>query len=217
MLHDERLQIELDEVTVAELLEIYLSKNKSAVIGVMSGDFAGVVVIDRGRITHAQFNNLEGAEALLSILACRSGTLTSVAGSARVRPTLEVNCELLLRTLAEPSPARQLEILQHLPEFDPRRARTAPLPATPRAPEPWSSEDLELRHVEPDRDFSTPSKLTQRRNKVHALIAQGVKEFNAAHFDEAKRCWGIALRLDPDNEIARHHLAAVSRRLHADH
>ncbi len=201
---EQNLQAELTGLHIVDILELYAKTSRNALLSITCEGASGMVVVQNGILTHAQFEHAEGEEALLKILSLRNGLITSLDYQPPKKNSLRVYWQDL-RMLAT-------EAEDGVEPVEPRNPEI-PLSFRPDVQEvlgnetresPFTNDDFKL-HAAPDQVVLI------KEAKVKKLVLDGIEHFRAHHFEAAGDCWMKALRLDPDCVPAKKNLQHLEK------
>lgn len=108
---ENKLKAELNGISLADLIRFYSIKKESVVLDVSAGTTSGLLVLDEGDISHAQFGSLMGVSALLAILDSPDVTVSSMQCQVPDEHTLDVSWLTLSAALEATSPEQQRRLL----------------------------------------------------------------------------------------------------------
>lgn len=253
---------ELVEIDLFDILEFYSRKRLDLVLKLTAAQGEGLLALRQGTLVHAEFDKLEGAEALASIVYADHATVTSLPPElARTIlessiPTLNLTEEDIRAIKESPLPIETTRILRGqkraAPQIDlgpvtntdpaqvfrsttsaNRKSRQRKSSASdvnrmsmilqsepPQADEPriklddFSKEELAL-SPDPADPSTAEGALTPKDKQlaIRNLINAGVENFKLHNLDQARKCWLLALRLDPECPQARKNLQVLETTL----
>jgi TonB family protein len=128
-----KLAGDLAEFSLADLVQVAGLAGRTCSIRVLAAEGSGTLLLDRGELVGAAYEDLSGFDALVALLAARAGHFQVENGEAPGERNLKGNVQKLL-----------LEANGRIESGDVRkpRPRTLPAPGTPGEPAPGSGRSL---------------------------------------------------------------------------
>lgn len=215
--------VDLIDLHLSDVFQLYTQNKRSAVLSVISNGSPGMIVIESGVISHVQFGSQEGPEALIALLECEEGTVSSLSTNVPTRSTLSVTWEFLQSILQSGEKTERLKLLLEKAQASKTSDQQSPTKVVngaafdrdrerPSELEDFEQEELTLSpEPPPPEEIRAPTPKERRDQKLKEFINEGVGHFKAHRLEEAKKAWTLALRIDDSCVQAKRNLTILEK------
>ncbi len=185
----QRLSGCLSALSAADLIQMLCLAKRTAALRLSAHGLSGTVMVENGRLVHADWGDLVGLPALCEIIAAEDGVFRTTPLPEDVEPTIQQDWQHALmeavRTLDERahSSLRQSGSFPVIRNEDSVFSRKAPGAGGARK----------------GNGIEDPRAVPRSAGASSALVDKGFAALRAGHTDEARQCWLAAKQLDPEN------------------
>lgn len=202
----------LPDVCVTDILELYVGREKSSLLEIISEYETAYIAIENGILVDAQFAGKRGAEALIELLELRQGQISSHPLGGRFERTLSVGLEVFRTLLKSKSAPERLLLLQE-------HARPHDLPVIRH----HDKHEIRL-HPLPEAESVAPAISPRPQNLLATALSQPSSERTRVIDDVGKSPpfrpvttakkdpWAPDLLLQPEPKFAAENAPAATRR-----
>jgi FixJ family two-component response regulator len=195
----ERLSGKLSVGEAADIIQFLCLGRRTAELRITSGEAAGSVIVDEGKLVHASWGDKVGEPAICEILAVNGGVFRTRARPSGPEPTIFRDWQHVLIDAARVLDERKSDAPKRLKKRPEKRAESAP----PNNAYPTTRGDSDNGHTSGVRSVtivsSPPIAGTESAMAAARLVDKGFAALRNGNKEEARRCWEAAKELDPDN------------------
>ncbi len=218
----------LRKFSLADIVHLHDLNKQSEVLQIISSRGKGLISIKEGKIIQAELGKLQGTEALVSMLELKDLVISSSNKKLPGNYSMVVNWEQLnkLTKLSDKE-----ERLSFLNGPKPKNERLNELPKDPTPPHGKFLQELgdnlsvspaktapEAAPVNNPQDIyraPTPPPVSPTR-EIRDFIVEGIEHFKNERYEQAKQCWSLALRFNPECHEARKYLRTLETLLECE-
>jgi CheY-like chemotaxis protein len=185
----QRLSGCLSALSAADLIQMLCLAKRTAAIRISAHGLSGTVMVQDGRLVHADWADLMGPAALCEILAAEDGVFRTTPLPEEVEPTIHQDWQHALMDA--------VRVLDERAHGSPRQSGSFPAiriddsvfdrmaPGSGKARKGDGIEDARA--------------LPRSAGASSALLDKGFAALRAGNIEEARQCWLAAKQLDPEN------------------
>jgi DNA-binding response OmpR family regulator len=176
------LQLELSDLCLNDIIKLYSLNKQSTVLSINTNKDSGLLAIDKGNLTHAEFGKSSGPEALLKISNCKDAVVRTGKPPEKKRNTLALSWEDYDAALKLDSDNQKLRLfsgkdLLIAGEINPSKVKSKKIKKNlPQASAEVVVGDYRLQSIPPPAQLHKPIHLTTDSGKQRLRVEQSNKK-----------------------------------------
>jgi hypothetical protein len=187
--HQSPLSGNLGELSPGDVLQMLCLSQKTTALRVVDGQSSGMILIDKGEVVHAVWEELSGEEAFFHLLQATKGMFCTLPLPVEAPRSVRQGWQHLLLEAMRRVDEEQAGIQS---QREPRASSDRPTTTA--------------RTASPDATAQAPA-----GSPITKLVDEGFAAIRARDLETARRKWEEASKLDPDNRTIQLNLRRLER------
>ena len=185
----QRLSGCLSALSAADLIQMLCLAKRTAAIRISAHGLSGTVMVQDGRLVHADWGDLVGSAALCEIIAAEDGVFRTTPLPEEVEPTIHQDWQHALMDA--------VRVLDERAHGSPRQSGS--FPAIRIDDSVFDRMAAGASNARKGNGVEDARSLPRSAGASSALVDKGFAALRAGNVEEARQCWLAAKQLDPEN------------------